>query len=229
MAFAFASVLGAVVGLMGPFGNYDHASIGQRIPYWIGMAWAATLMFGAPLETMQRLRPRLMSNWVAILILVLLVCIPFAYFTRFIAVQVWPPLGRIFTIVDWYGQCAVISVPGALGYWFLALRPKRRMQAAEPAPSPASFREAICLQMEDHYVRVHGERGSQLVLMTLSDAIARTSRLGLQVHRSWWVATEAVEAAVVDGRNVRLRLRNGIEAPVARTAVAKVRDAGLLQ
>ena len=51
---------------------------------------------------------------------------------------------------------------------------------------------------------------------------------GLQVHRSWWVAKRAVVRAVSEGRNLRLQLVNGITAPVARSAVAIVREAGWL-
>jgi DNA-binding LytR/AlgR family response regulator len=51
---------------------------------------------------------------------------------------------------------------------------------------------------------------------------------GLKVHRSWWVARGAVASVVQDGRDLRLRLSNGLEAPVARTNVAAVRAAGLL-
>jgi hypothetical protein len=47
----------------------------------------------------------------------------------------------------------------------------------------------ICLQMEDHYLRVHHDAGSRLELMPLREAIRRYGRRdGLQVHRSWWVA-----------------------------------------
>ena len=51
---------------------------------------------------------------------------------------------------------------------------------------------------------------------------------GLQVHRSWWVARKAVVRAIIECRNPRLQLVNGITAPVARSAVATVREAGWL-
>nr|QQZ51292.1 LytTR family transcriptional regulator DNA-binding domain-containing protein [Phenylobacterium glaciei] len=70
--------------------------------------------------------------------------------------------------------------------------------------------------MEDHYVRVHTAVRSELILMRLSDAVARTGREGLQVHRSWWVARDAVTEVIRDGRNLRLKLLNGLEVPVAR-------------
>lgn len=84
----------------------------------------------------------------------------------------------------------------------------------------------IALEMEDHYVRVHTALGSALVLMRLRDAMALVTEIeGMQVHRSWWVARGAVEDVLRDGRNIRLKLARGIEAPVARAHVASLREA----
>jgi len=86
--------------------------------------------------------------------------------------------------------------------------------------------DIIALEMEDHYVRVHTMLGSALVLMRLRDAIAVIGDMeGMQVHRSWWVARGAVEDVLRDGRNIRLRLARGLEAPVARAKVPELRDA----
>jgi hypothetical protein len=41
------------------------------------------------------------------------------------------------------------------------------------------------------------------------------------------VALDAVRGVLRDGRNLRLRLANGLEVPVARRAVALARAAGL--
>lgn len=112
-------------------------------------------------------------------------------------------------------------------------------QPPAPAPSPALAAnplldqlpaeigsEIIALEMEDHYVRVHTMLGSALVLMRMRDAVALLGDLeGMQVHRSWWVARGAVEDVLRDGRNVRLKLARGIEAPVARANITALRDA----
>jgi len=82
--------------------------------------------------------------------------------------------------------------------------------------------------MEDHYVRVHRASGSTLELMPLQDAIARYGSGGLQVHRSWWVAADAVVGAERDGRNWRLRLSNGQRVPVARNRIAATRARQLI-
>jgi hypothetical protein len=86
--------------------------------------------------------------------------------------------------------------------------------------------QIIALEMEDHYVRVHTALGSALVLMRLRDAMVLVGDVeGMQVHRSWWVARGAVEDVLREGRNVRLRLARGIEAPVARANITPLRDA----
>ena len=94
---------------------------------------------------------------------------------------------------------------------------------------PALGREVLCLRIEDHYVRVHTPRGSALVLMSLGQAIAGITDVeGLQTHRSWWVARRAVEGVVEDGRNLRLQLSGGLEAPISRARVGELRAQGWL-
>ena len=87
--------------------------------------------------------------------------------------------------------------------------------------------EILALEMEDHYVRVHTALGSDLVLMRMRDAVAELDGLeGAQVHRSWWVARDAVTGSAKDGRNVRLVLKGGLEAPVSRTNAPVLKQAG---
>ena len=71
--------------------------------------------------------------------------------------------------------------------------------------------------MEDHYVRVHTTRGSGLVLMRFSDAIAELEATpGLRIHRSWWVAARAVAEVERSARSTKARLINGLRAPVSQ-------------
>jgi hypothetical protein len=91
-------------------------------------------------------------------------------------------------------------------------------------------RDLIALEMEDHYVRAHTSAGSTLVLMRMRDAVAELDGLdGRQVHRSWWVARSAVDGELQDGRNLRLKLKGGLEAPVARSRVSELQLAGWLR
>lgn len=87
--------------------------------------------------------------------------------------------------------------------------------------------EIIALEMEDHYVRVHTMLGNDLVLMRMRDAVHQLAAIeGMRVHRSWWVARDAVEDVRREGRSLRLRLAGGIEAPVSRANIQPLKDAG---
>lgn len=95
---------------------------------------------------------------------------------------------------------------------------------------PAHLGETLlCLENEDHYVRAHTPAGSALILIRMRDAVAELEGVpGERVHRSWWVARDAVVAAVRQDRNLRLRLIDGREVPVARSSVATLRERGWL-
>lgn len=118
--------------------------------------------------------------------------------------------------------------------WLLrgALAPRHRAPSPDAPPPelraklPPRLARArlIAVEAEDHYLRIHTEAGSALILMSLSAALAALKdHDGLQVHRSWWVARRAVEAARWrKGRGV-LTLTGGIEAPVSESRAAAVR------
>lgn len=96
--------------------------------------------------------------------------------------------------------------------------------------SPGFHAPIIALQSEDHYVRVHGQMGSELVLMRLRDAIVEMAGIpGEQVHRSWWIARDGVTATIREGRAWNLRLINGVLAPVARESIYRLRRSGFLR
>jgi hypothetical protein len=106
-------------------------------------------------------------------------------------------------------------------------------QAPPPRPRlldrlPTEKRGRIVrLSMQDHYVEVHTDRGSALILMRMSDAIAEIEGVdGLRIHRSHWVARDAVEAVERREGRLVLRLRGGVELPVSRSYVEAVRSAG---
>lgn len=83
------------------------------------------------------------------------------------------------------------------------------------------------VQAEDHYLRLHTSRGSDLILFRLADAMAELEGIeGAQTHRSWWVAREAVQGADRGDGRATLRLAGGVEAPVSRTYAKALREAG---
>jgi len=225
---------GLFLGLVGPFGSYFSGPAWQRMGYWTAMLLAGSLPFVAAALIILRRDWSYVATGAALAGAALLLAIPFAAIVSVVAVHLWPQL-RAFGPAIWYAQVVAIAVPLtlALGLGRKALAAKQKADGAPRCavarPLGADPRSILCLQMEDHYVRVHTGAGSRLVLATLQQAIASVEGApGLQVHRSWWVANGAVAEVLADGRNLRLRLTNGVVAPVARSAVAAVREAGWL-
>lgn len=75
--------------------------------------------------------------------------------------------------------------------------------------------QILALKAEDHYVRVFTDKGDTLVLARFADAALQLVQ-GLQVHRSYWVHEDAIEAVARNGRRFELRLKNGLVVPVSR-------------
>jgi len=115
----------------------------------------------------------------------------------------WPPL-------DWavrYGYVIVISLTnitigyiafkafGLIGAETTEQAPAVNVPADAPSPAarfmerlPVKFRGArlYAVSSEDHYLRVHTDRGEELILMRLSDALRELSEAdGVQTHRGW--------------------------------------------
>lgn len=108
----------------------------------------------------------------------------------------------------------------------------RAMAAVAPPPRflerlPLKLRgaEIWAVQSEDHYLRLHTSKGQDLILMRLADAVAELEGIeGAQVHRSWWVARDAiVDAERGDGR-ATLTLKDGSQVPVSRTYAKILRE-----
>lgn len=127
-----------------------------------------------------------------------------------------------------------LILPGIIGGLVGAPAPA---PISEPQPEGSPFLARLAprlrgatvraVEAQDHYLRVHTDRGSDLILMRFSDALTELAGIeGAQTHRSWWVARRAVLAASRgDGRAV-LTLGGGLEVPVSRAHAPALRAAG---
>jgi len=233
---AATGAVGAFLGLLGPFGSYYNGPAWQRVAYWLVMVWTGTVVYGLAVRWWLSRAPSRTWAWAGLAILVFVLSAPFSAFSWAVATHVWPELRALaaLTPAAWYAEGVITTLPFVAGFAILTDR-RRGASALRSPPASADLlgappAEVLCLQMEDHYVRVHTRGGSRLVLATLAQAVEALGRTpGLQVHRSWWVAEKAVAGAEAEGRNLRLVLVNGLKAPVARSSVAAVRAAGWLE
>lgn len=246
-ALGLGAVAGVFLGFIGPFGTYAAMPLLPRLAYWLAMILAGTL-FVPVLYLLAR--ARLSDRVPAIALVPLVAALGSVPVTLMVIAITLVMLGdRIAFTPELYLLVLVITLPlVAVQHGLWVLRTSRRTpapaiapQPAAPPPSPPPRPRLLdrlpgrlgddlhCLQMEDHYVRVHMSAGSEMILMRLRDAIAELDGLdGLQVHRSWWVARTAVASWRRDGKAVTLTLANGLDVPVARDRLPEVRAAGWL-
>ncbi len=240
--------LGLFLALLGPFGSFQ-SPLADRLLYWLGLGVGGYLLFRPAMMAASAVARRLdlpeAATWTAAL---LIAALPMSLIVRLVSPGGSRRWAEGAGWLELYANVAVVGAAVTLIFWFVSASER---QTAGRAPPPAASRptqsepgegprflerlpaqvgrDLLALEMEDHYVRAHTASGSALILMRMRDAVAELDGLeGLQVHRSWWVARAAVERPVQDGRNLRLKLRNGIEAPVARSSQAALRDAGWL-
>jgi hypothetical protein len=234
--------IGLALSALGPFGSYSAPFVPRAI-LWTGLILAGYVI----------LRPVLaVANWLAYatgltrfasrLLALTVGALPLSMLIEFFLSRL---LGRASDfsveryIQVWGIGLVVTLVMGIVFHRNEAMRSGssgRPADPMEPVETRSEFFERlpavvgsslVCLSMEDHYVRVHGSDGNALILMRMRDAVAELKDVpGLRVHRSWWVADEAVVCMQRDGERLQLRLSNGFLVPVARSQSGAVRARG---
>ena len=238
-SFAIAFAAGVFLALVGAFGTGD-APLYRSLLLWVPLLLASTVV-GQLIGVRMSRRPRIGENsiavWALTTLLVTLAVTGIAYL--YTGLIFGPAAGR--SLLYYFAASALVS--GAVtAIIMLTSRPGPATHAAPAlgaAPVPIRFLDRLpdklkggalyAVQAEDHYLRLHTSKGSDLILMRLADAIGELEGIeGAQIHRSWWVAKDAVaEVRRADGR-VALGLKNGAEAPVSRPNVRALRESGWL-
>jgi hypothetical protein len=76
--------------------------------------------------------------------------------------------------------------------------------------------EILAIKAEQHYIRVFTNEREYMVLYRFSDAVSQLDiDLGLQVHRSWWIARAAIQSMRQSAKKFYVVLNNGEEVPVS--------------
>lgn len=95
----------------------------------------------------------------------------------------------------------------------------------DAAPLPAELQDLLRLQAQGNYVLVVSRRGRQLVPGPFSARAAKLpEQLGRRVHRSHWVASQAVAEIRFSGRQCTIKTVDGAKVPVAAGQIAEIRD-----
>lgn len=81
---------------------------------------------------------------------------------------------------------------------------------------------------DGHQLLVYTDQGGSKVRLRFGDALEElTAFNGTRIHRSHWVAYDAIEAVVPDGRRHAVHLPCGTRLPVSQNGLSALRDAGI--
>ncbi|WP_453977000.1 LytTR family DNA-binding domain-containing protein [Brevundimonas sp. Marseille-Q4549] len=227
---------GVFLAITGAFGSVG-APLPQRLVYWvlvmvIGGLWGHVcgMAVGRFVDADER-------PWLAVAALTAVITGP-------LSIVVWAATGLFFahrlysvaSLPQLFVPVLIVTAAITTVNVFLGRAEPVQTHADPVHPGPARFLQRLparlrgatlhAVQAEDHYLRLHTDRGSDLILMRLSDAVEELEGLeGAQTHRSWWVAREAVRGVERgDGRAV-LTLEGGLRAPVSRRYARALREA----
>ena len=236
-------VIALVVATIGPFGTFTELSPADRYLYWaiiIPLNWlqilaAITLVASIP-QSVRWPRGVVVSAGCVI------ASVPASFEVHWLEQWLKPDGVYAITPFQLFPYVLLLSLVIALPLQKFLWRRRETGEAMATSQTPTvgtpTFLKSIprhlgtdllCVQAEDHYLRVHTSVGSDMILYRMADALAGLEGAdGLQVHRSYWVAGKAVASAAQDGKRVSLKLENGLVVPVSRTYLPAVRKAGWL-
>ncbi|MFZ5667215.1 MAG: LytTR family DNA-binding domain-containing protein [Pseudomonadota bacterium] len=249
-------IAAAVLAYLGAMGT-QAAPFVQRFAYWAAVILPGSLL-GLGVNALVRGWGGLAAHrWAEAGLVALLVSLPHS-FVVIVVSALFFGIGMITPMVVlefWLAVLLISVVLTAINY----LATDRQVAEAavvpmpQPAPAPApaappaADRSALpallaeklshrlragrllAIEAEDHYLRVHTDLGSDLVLMRMADACALLDdSAGARVHRSWWVARDAVQAVRQQSGRMELALPGDISAPVSRAMQPVLRSQGWL-
>ena len=237
VAILAVSGLAAVTG---PFETSIALAFAPRLLYWLGMislAWGQWLLLTGLLHRVTRANPWPAGavGTVASFFFAALMALEIIWIHRWLPALRVPAAAATFLwvvgimlSVCWLTQLLLRMIPAG---------------ATAPAMSPGSAGdvrflrrisrriagELLCLKTEDHYLRIFTAQDTDLILFRLKDALTELEGAdGMQVHRSYWVARNAVQRVERKGRKTTLILSNGLHVPVSESFLPAVRKAGWL-
>lgn len=229
------AIVGLIMGVAGPFGTYELLDLLPRLIYWLVIVGTTYgVGFACSVVGEDFLAGRLPQLWSRLAVIGLIAGLPITLAVVIINLVAFGSHERdVIDVVELW----LYITPIAIGVMLISVLVERAVQpAAVPdAAAPALLERLprpqrgplLSLSVADHYVDVVTTRGHALVLMRLSDAIRETApTAGLQIHRSHWVALDAVARAVRAEGKLFLELTDGRRLPVSRSYAVAVREAG---
>jgi len=236
-----ATAAGLVLGFAAPFGTDAYLGLFARLLYWTAVV-QITLLTGTLIATLLNPTsdqpPRRRWGGVTATGVLIGACVSVEVLMLNWLVFGQSPFAPAYALSLALNAVAISVIVNLSASWF-GDRPSAatadRTQTTEDDIAPPLLSrlpldkrgKLISLSVQDHYVEVTTTSGRDVLLLRLSDAI-REAGDGFQIHRSHWVASDAITRVVRAGSAARLTTTDGRELPVSRTYVPELRQRGLL-
>lgn len=229
-------LMSLVLAILGPFGSHAAFGFWERLGFWSPcLALAIVVSAGVRVFVYGTLG---LTNFLSVAtastgLICLLICPPFCLLVS---------INFGMEKTDLSGVIEVVLLVASVSMGVCALR-----QSVQPLPDKAKAPANIvvprlvarlepvlhgaleAISVRDHYVDVRTSAGQGSLLMRFGDAMAEAEpAVGAQVHRSHWVAWEAVRAVEREGDKVYLRLNEGQRVPVSKNHRVKLEARGLI-
>lgn len=237
------AVVAAILGFSGPFGTYERLPLVPRLIYWAAIA-AATYGTGFLIGvTAGRLVRTRVQPWIGVILRGVMIGPPITVVVILINVLTYGSAG--WTVIPWWTLLISVMVIGTgvtaisdtIGGLARAAAAPTAVPAAPTEAAPAIFERIpvhmraplVSLSVMDHYVEITTKKGKSLVLMRLGDAMREVGdTAGVQIHRSHWVAVDAVKGVSRGDGKATVTLVDGRSLPVSRGYMDEAKKAGLV-
>ncbi|MCF2872317.1 LytTR family transcriptional regulator [Octadecabacter sp. G9-8] len=213
--------------LGGPFGTLENLPSGFRLIYW-SLSVTTTGVLGLWVHSLVRTQG--WEGWLKISIVSGVFGLCVGGVIVLLGLTMLGPLENTPGAIETFGY----SFPSAAVIFFVSIHAHTLMSETSLSPKnkvPALMKrldthtdavQILALCAQDHYVEVITEKGSELCLLRLNDAISETAPLmGFQIHRSHWVAKSAVEAVEIKGSAPYVKLVNGKTLSISQSRLKK--------
>lgn len=235
-----AAAAGLLLGLVGATGSYEYSAL-FRLAVWLPLSLIAGLI-GLALETLFTRfdldRRGWILWWFASALAMATLMLPIVYFANSLGGP--KPL----SMVQVYAANCVIISSGFVALRMIVGSSLANVNEPKPTNSDAAGSTPILLRLkpalrdaqlfalksEGHYVLVITDQGEELVLMRFRDALLETNKVaGMQVHRSWWIAKNALERSERRSDTILAILKSGQQVPISRNFRKEWRSAAWSQ
>ena len=243
--FSIAVILGLLCAMTS--GEQNRHWLAVTLQWQLQAIVPMALLIGAHSLLLLNARFANLNAWLALAISGILGASLFAPFALLVEGWLDPASTETFALIELADEWLAVTPPVVVCWlalnapWVLGFRVHRvgaQADETEGREEPADLPEFIgllpradqgaplLLKSELHYLQVVTDRGRGLILYNLSDAVsALPLQAGLMVHRSYWVAFDAIEEFRRQGRQGELVLKNGERVPVSRARLASVAEA----